>query len=41
MTLPSTSKTWYKNIKNFANSIIWDREKKTYQKIEADDDDDD
>ena len=41
MTLPSTSKTWYKNIKNFANSIIWDREKKTYQKIEADDEDDD
>ena len=41
MTLPSTSKTWYKNIKNFANSIIWDREKKTYQKIEEDDEDDD
>ena len=31
MTLPSTSKTWYNNIKKFCNSIIWDREKKTYE----------
>ena len=40
MTLPSTTKTWYKNIKKFANSIIWDREKKIYQKIENNDEDD-
>lgn len=32
ITLPSTSKTWYANIKKFANSIVYDREKKTYEK---------
>ena len=34
MTLPSTSKKWYANIKKFANSIKYDREAKTYEKIE-------
>ena len=34
MTLPMTSRNWYNNIKKFANSIIWDREKKTYEKKE-------
>ena len=38
MTLPSTSKTWYKNVIKFSNSIIWDREKKTYEKKEEDND---
>ena len=40
MTLPSTTKNWYKNIKKFSNSIIWDREKKTYEKKEEEEDDD-
>ena len=42
MTLPMTSKKWYNSIKTFSNSIVWDREKKTYekkdQKKEEDDD---
>lgn len=41
MTLPSTSKSWYANIKKFANSIIWDREKKTYERKEEEKEDDD
>ncbi len=32
MTLPMTSRNWYNNIKKFSNSIIWDREKKTYER---------
>ena len=32
ITLPSTSKTWCENIKKFANSIVYDREKKTYER---------
>jgi len=31
ITLPSTSRTWYNNIKNFANRIIYDKENKTYE----------
>ena len=31
MTLPSTTKTWYNNIKKFSNKIIWDRRNKTYE----------
>ena len=31
ITLPSTSRSWYDNIKKFSNKIIWDREKKTYE----------
>ena len=38
MTLPSTTKTWYKNIKKFCNSIVWDKEKKTYEKKEEEND---
>ena len=38
ITLPMTSKTWYGNIKKFANSIVYDRENKTYEKKEEDDD---
>jgi len=38
ITLPMTSKTWYANIKKFANSIVYDRENKTYEKKEEDDD---
>ena len=38
MTLPMTTKSWYNNIKKFANTIIWDREKKTYERKEEDDD---
>ena len=38
MTLPSTSKTWYNNIKKFCNSIVWDRVKKTYEKKEDEND---
>ena len=34
MTLPMTSKKWYNSIKQFSNSIVWDREKKTYEKKE-------
>ena len=34
ITLPSTSKSWYANIKKFANSIKYDRETKTYERIE-------
>ena len=34
ITLPSTSKSWYSNIKKFTNSIKYDREKKTYERIE-------
>ena len=34
MTLPTTSRNWYNNIKKFSNSIIWDREKKTYERKE-------
>ena len=33
MTLPSTSKKWYANIKKFANSIKYDREAKTYERV--------
>ena len=40
ITLPSTSKSWYANIKKFTNRIIWDREKKTYE-LKNDDEDDD
>ena len=28
ITLPSTSRSWYDNIKKFSNKIIWDRKKK-------------
>ena len=31
ITLPSTSRTWYNNIKKFSNRIIWDRKNKTYE----------
>ena len=34
ITLPSTSKSWYGNIKKFTNSIKYNREKKTYERIE-------
>ena len=34
ITLPSTSKSWYGNIKKFTNSIKYDREKKTYERFE-------
>ena len=37
MTLPTTTKNWYNNIKKFSNSIIWDKEKKTYEKKEEED----
>ena len=36
ITLPTTSRNWYNSIKKFSNSIIWDREKKTYEKKEDD-----
>ena len=38
ITLPSTSKSWYANIKKFANSITYDRETKKYEKMEEDSD---
>lgn len=37
ITLPSTSRSWYDNIKKFSNKIIWDREKKTYELKEEND----
>ena len=37
MTLPNTSKSWYANIKKFANSIIYDRVNKTYERKEEED----
>ena len=40
ITLPSTSKNWYSNIKKFANSIKYDLENKTYEKIEEQEEDD-
>ena len=40
ITLPSTSKSWYANIKKFTNKIIWDRENKTYELKEDEEDDD-
>ena len=39
ITLPSTSKSWYSNIKKFTNSIKYDREKKTYERMEENNDD--
>jgi hypothetical protein len=38
MTLPNTSKSWYANIKKFANSIIYDRVNKTYERKEEEED---
>ena len=37
ITLPSTSRSWYDNIKKFSNKIIWDRKKKTYELKEEND----
>ena len=37
ITLHSTSRSWYDNIKKFSNKIIWDREKKTYELKEEND----
>ena len=39
MTLPSTSKSWFKNIINFTNSIKYDRKNKTFERIENDEED--
>lgn len=39
MTLPSTTKSWYSSIVKFCNSIIWDREKKTYERKEEKEED--
>ena len=41
MTLPMTSKKWYNSIKQFSNSIVWDREKKTYEKKDEKNEEDD
>ena len=38
MTLPSTSKSWYANIKKFTNRIKYDRENKTYEIFDEKDD---
>ena len=40
ITLPSTSRSWYGNIKKFANSVKYDLESKTYEKIEDKEGDD-
>ena len=38
MTLPSTSKSWYANIKKFTNRIKYDRDNKTYEIFDEKDD---
>ena len=38
MTLPSTSKSWYGNIKKFTNRIKYDRNNKTYEILEEKED---
>ena len=38
MTLPSTSKSWYGNIKKFTNRIKYDRNNKTYEIFEEKED---